>query len=65
MAYSFSRPSARRAARVLALQRSSSASEGAAAVDGGERGEAHEATALLGWGSVRRGERDAGAQSGC
>ncbi|MFD8458856.1 ABC transporter transmembrane domain-containing protein [Streptomyces antimycoticus] len=48
MAYSFSRPSARRAARVLALQRSSSASEGAAAVDGGERGEAQEATAPLG-----------------
>nr|WP_161558783.1 ABC transporter ATP-binding protein [Streptomyces antimycoticus] len=48
MAYSFSRPSARRAARVLALQRSSPASEGAAAVDGGERGEAQEATAPLG-----------------
>ncbi|MGW7601248.1 ABC transporter transmembrane domain-containing protein [Streptomyces antimycoticus] len=48
MAYSFSRPSARRAARVLALQRSSSASEGAAAVDGGERGETQEATAPLG-----------------
>ncbi|MGK3107184.1 ABC transporter ATP-binding protein [Streptomyces sp. WAC05858] len=48
MAYSFSRPSARRAARVLALQRSSSANEGAAAVDGGERGEAQEATAPLG-----------------
>ncbi|GAA3354308.1 ABC transporter ATP-binding protein [Streptomyces antimycoticus] len=48
MAYSFSRPSARRAARVLALQRSSPASEGAAAVDGGERGEAQEATTPLG-----------------
>ncbi|MER8158793.1 ABC transporter ATP-binding protein [Streptomyces sp. NPDC094472] len=48
MAYSFSRPSARRAARVLALRRSSPGSEGAAAVDGGERGEGQEATAPLG-----------------
>ncbi|MGP3939837.1 ABC transporter transmembrane domain-containing protein [Streptomyces sp. 6N106] len=48
MAYSFSRPSARRAARVLALQRSSPGSEGAVAVEGGERGEAQEAIAPLG-----------------
>ncbi|WP_253209443.1 ABC transporter transmembrane domain-containing protein, partial [Streptomyces niphimycinicus] len=45
MAYSFSRPSARRAARVLALRRSSPDSEAAATVDGGERGEVREATA--------------------
>ncbi|GAA1695108.1 ABC transporter transmembrane domain-containing protein [Streptomyces yatensis] len=44
MAYSFSRPSARRAARVLALRRSSPGSEGAATGDGGERGEAQETT---------------------
>lgn len=48
MAYSFSRPSARRAARVLALRRSSADSEGAATVDGGERGKGQEATAPLG-----------------
>ncbi|SED16217.1 ABC transporter transmembrane domain-containing protein [Streptomyces melanosporofaciens] len=48
MAYSFSRPSARRAARVLALHRSSPGSEGAVAVEGGERGEAQEAIAPLG-----------------
>ncbi|ASQ99258.1 ABC transporter ATP-binding protein [Streptomyces sp. 11-1-2] len=48
MAYSFSRPSARRAARVLALRRSSPDSEGAATVDGDERGKVQEATAPLG-----------------
>ncbi|MBP8535484.1 ABC transporter ATP-binding protein [Streptomyces sp. MK37H] len=57
MAYSFSRPSARRAARVLALRRSSadrestaSADTGATAapVDEGERAEAQEATEPLG-----------------
>ncbi|MFE5118891.1 ABC transporter transmembrane domain-containing protein [Streptomyces sp. NPDC056669] len=48
MAYSFSRPSARRAARVLALRRSSPDSEAAATVDGGERGEVQQATAPLG-----------------
>ncbi|MBO3679338.1 ABC transporter ATP-binding protein [Streptomyces sp. NEAU-YJ-81] len=48
MAYSFSRPSARRAARVLALRRSSPDSEGAATVDSGERGKVQEATAPLG-----------------
>ncbi|WP_275561687.1 ABC transporter ATP-binding protein [Streptomyces sp. 5-6(2022)] len=56
MAYSFSRPSARRAARVLALRRSSAGGEGAAtaasvataASYGGERAEAQEATAPLG-----------------
>ncbi|AEM83778.1 ABC transporter transmembrane domain-containing protein [Streptomyces violaceusniger] len=48
MAYSFSRPSARRAARVLALRRSSPDSKGAAAVNGGERGEVQEATGPLG-----------------
>ncbi|WP_413805225.1 ABC transporter transmembrane domain-containing protein [Streptomyces sp. OE57] len=63
MAYSFSRPSARRAARVLALRRSSADGEGAAtaattdttdtaaataSVDGDERAEAQEATGPLG-----------------
>ncbi|MCG0288557.1 ABC transporter ATP-binding protein [Streptomyces sp. PSAA01] len=44
MAYSFSRPSARRAARVLALRRSSPGSESAATGDGGEGGEPQETT---------------------
>lgn len=60
MAYSFSRPSARRAARVLALRRSPADGEGAAtadtagtaaataSVDGGERAEAQKATGSLG-----------------
>ncbi|WP_262697568.1 MULTISPECIES: ABC transporter transmembrane domain-containing protein [Streptomyces] len=63
MAYSFSRPSARRAARVLALRRSSADGEGAttadardtppptattASGDGGERAEAQEAIGPLG-----------------
>ncbi|MFE2182927.1 ABC transporter transmembrane domain-containing protein [Streptomyces sp. NPDC059455] len=63
MAYSFSRPSARRAARVLALRRSSAEDETpatadtsdisdtaatTASVDGGERAEAQEATGPLG-----------------
>ncbi|MGW7691139.1 ABC transporter transmembrane domain-containing protein [Streptomyces asiaticus] len=60
MAYSFSRPSARRAARVLALRRSSVDGEGTAtatttattattaSVDGGERAEAQEAAGPLG-----------------
>ncbi|MFD8160638.1 ABC transporter transmembrane domain-containing protein [Streptomyces malaysiensis] len=48
MAYSFSRPSARRAARVLALRRSSSDSAGAPPVDKGEHGEGQETAAPLG-----------------
>ncbi|MCM3809679.1 ABC transporter ATP-binding protein [Streptomyces malaysiensis subsp. malaysiensis] len=48
MAYSFSRPSARRAARVLALRRSSSDSAGVAPVDKGEHGEGQETAAPLG-----------------
>ncbi|MBL1111588.1 ABC transporter ATP-binding protein [Streptomyces sp. 110] len=63
MAYSFSRPSARRAARVLALRRSSAEGKSpataatadtsdtgatAVSVDGGERAEAREATGPLG-----------------
>ncbi len=48
MAYSFSRPSARRAARVLALRRSSSDTAGAPPVDKGEHGEGQETAAPLG-----------------
>ncbi|WPB88725.1 ABC transporter ATP-binding protein [Streptomyces malaysiensis] len=48
MAYSFSRPAARRAARVLALRRSSSDSAGVAPVDKGEHGEGQETAAPLG-----------------